>query len=185
MYFFYYIFIDVSYPPGKAGGFLAKNWGDDTTSRLHELSYELHSKLSEELNLTSYRQLPTMEVTRGSRSNKRKLESEMAVSWLDKGGVTEVMDALHTAQVCPMELTTKLMEAAVSFGSTVIYGRVCGLCSNKKSDGKDIVSGVRYTVTGQSEDIVLTATKVVIATGPWSGVHAQDWLGVDIPMQVS
>jgi hypothetical protein len=175
---------------GKAGGFLAKNWGDDTTSPLHHQSYALHAQLSEELNLESYRQIPTMQVSRGTRSNKRKLETEMAVSWIDKTGVAEVMDAFDTAQVCPLELTTKLMEAVVAFGSTLIFGRVCGICVDRRGreggGGGGCVSGVRYTAAGgQSGEVLLAADKVVIATGPWAGVHAQDWLGVHVPMQVA
>jgi hypothetical protein len=92
-----------------------------------------------------------------------------------------------------MELTTKLMQAAVDFGSKVIYGRVCGL-SSTGGPGSRQVTGVQvqmqHTIPGadagadaRKED-VLPAGKVVIATGPWAGVHAHDWLGLNIPMQV-
>lgn len=167
---------------GKAGGFLAKNWGDATTSSLHELSYELHEQLAEELNLESYRQISTMKVSRNSGYKKRKLDTEMPVSWVDKNGVVEVMDAHFTAQVCPMELTSKMFGEAIAFGSNIIFGRVCGICLEECGDGKR-VRGVKYVRLGQCEEIILEASKVVIATGPWAGVHSQDWLGVNIPIQ--
>ena len=161
---------------------MAKNWGDPTTQGLHDLSYELHKEIADILSLESYRQIKTMRVANGTINNKRKLDSEMAVSWIDKSGIPEMMDAFHTAQVCPMELTTKLVEAAVAFGTKVIIGRVCGIGIVGGDDGNGYVSGVQYLDEGV--ETFLAASKVVITTGPWAGVHAQDWLGINVPMQV-
>lgn len=164
---------------GKAGGFLAKNWGDDTTGGLHELSYDLHMELAQELGLESYRQLSTMQVSKGRNKKKRGLDTEITVNWLDKNGTTtEVMDAHGTAQVCPLELATKLMQAAVAFGSTLMIARVCGI----ERDGAR-VTGVRYTTSVGGQEFQISASKIVIATGPWAGVHAEDWLGAHIPIQ--
>ena len=165
---------------GKAGGFLAKSWGDDKTNVLHELSYDLHMKLAQELHLESYRQLSTMKVSKGQNKKKRSLDSEATVSWLDKNGVmTEMMDANGTAQVCPLELATKLIAAVQAFGSSVIISRVSGIVNEGGQ-----VTGVRYTDSEHNE-YILPASKVVIATGPWAGVHANDWLGLNVPIQVN
>eukprot|EP00122_Pirum_gemmata_P010942 Pgem_evm1s10131 len=48
---------------GKAGGFLAKNWGNTFTQEFHEKSYKMHEELSEEFGLTTYRKgLPVLQV---------------------------------------------------------------------------------------------------------------------------
>lgn len=164
---------------------MARNWGSAETNDMHQLSYELHAQLAEELSLESYRQLPTMHVSTGSRSNKRKLDSEVAVSWIETTHVAECKDAVaDTAQVCPLELTTKLAAAVQTFGSTILFGPVSKVCT----DESGCVSGVRYTpvAAGPSngEEVTLAAKRVVVATGPWAGVHAADWLGIHIPMQV-
>ena len=52
---------------GKAGGFLAKGWGDGDTGPLHELSFDLHAKLAEDLGIASYRKIPTLQVTANQR----------------------------------------------------------------------------------------------------------------------
>ena len=47
---------------GKAGGFLARNWGSGPTTALHEKSYDMHKEFAEKLNLESYRQVDTLNV---------------------------------------------------------------------------------------------------------------------------
>ena len=99
---------------------------------------------------------------------------------VDKNGVmTEMMDANGTAQVCPLELATKLIAAVQAFGSSVIISRVSGIVNEGGQ-----VTGVRYTDSEHNE-YILPASKVVIATGPWAGVHANDWLGLSVPIQVN
>lgn len=121
-----------------------------------------------------------MKVSRGqTNSRKRRLDTEVPVCWIDKHGVVETMDSSGTAQVCPLELTTKLIETVVAFGSTVLQGRVGGV-----SRERGAVTGVRYSPSFGSNEVFLPATKAVIATGPWAGVHAHDWLGLHIPIQV-
>ena len=44
---------------GKAGGFLAGNWGDDETNQLHQKGFQLHEQLAKELKLKSYRKIQT------------------------------------------------------------------------------------------------------------------------------
>lgn len=47
---------------GKAGGFLAGGWGSGSTTRMHEVSFDMHERLAEELGVTSYRKIPTLQV---------------------------------------------------------------------------------------------------------------------------
>ncbi len=41
---------------GKAGGFLAKGWGDGgSTQQLHRVSFEMHEALAQKLGIKSFR----------------------------------------------------------------------------------------------------------------------------------
>jgi glycine/D-amino acid oxidase-like deaminating enzyme len=72
---------------GKAGGFLARNWGSGPTVPLHQLSFDLYASLAGELKLESYRKIPTVSVD-GNRSQKSK---ESLCSWIDNAA-TSPMD---------------------------------------------------------------------------------------------
>lgn len=48
---------------GKAGGFLAGGWGSGPTVPLHEVSFAMHERLAEELGVTSYRKIPTLQAS--------------------------------------------------------------------------------------------------------------------------
>lgn len=77
---------------GKAGGFLARDWGSGTTAdQLHKKSYELHKKLADELGITSYRKIDTLEVD-GNRKGSN------VASWLNGKASSSLMDR-NTAQV--------------------------------------------------------------------------------------
>lgn len=65
---------------GKAGGFLARGWGDHLTSELHEKGFALHETLAEELGLKSFRHLPTFSVRGGG---KRRSTDKDTPAWLD------------------------------------------------------------------------------------------------------
>ena len=52
---------------GKAGGFLARNWGAGPTAELHRVSFGLHEELATELSLCGFRKMPTLAVTPGAR----------------------------------------------------------------------------------------------------------------------
>ena len=78
-----------------------------------------------------------------------------------------------TAQVTPLELTQKLMQAAISSGAEYRDGIV---------DGVSIVNGrvEGVSISGQG---ILPANKVVICAGPWSGVMVEDFFGIHMPME--
>ena len=95
---------------GKSGGFLAGGWGDGgVTQTLHRESFALHASLAEELQLRTYRKIPTLSVAGGPALSDQR----PPVSWLD-GDVAraELMDDA-TAQVTPSELTARLHEEAM------------------------------------------------------------------------
>lgn len=150
---------------GKAGGFLAREWGSGPTVALHRAGFDLHRELAETLQVTSYRQVDTLNVN-GNR------KGPSVASWLNKKVESSPMDKA-TAQVTPLELTTKLMNAAIEKGAEVIIDVANGV---EMQDDK--VIGVRLKEHG-----VLKADKVVICLGPWSGVVVEDWFGLSMPME--
>ena len=132
---------------GKGGGFLARDWGSGPTVALHRKSFALHEELAKELGIASYRKIPEY------------MERE------DGGG----------AQVAPLELCTKLVEAAVAGGAELRIGTVEGV-ETEASDGDG------RTLTGVRVDgAVLPADKLVVTMGPWSALAA-DWFGMPVPM---
>mmetsp|Transcript_21180 Transcript_21180/g.41207 ORF Transcript_21180/g.41207 Transcript_21180/m.41207 type:complete len:433 (-) Transcript_21180:807-2105(-) len=156
---------------GKAGGFLARGWGSGPTGQLHEVSFDLHETLAEELKLKGYRKLPTLSVSGGKRAGSvdKAIEKGQVPKWLD-GSVSSarLMDDA-TAQTTPDELTNALMDKS---GAKVVIGKVEGV---ERDGGK--VSGV--IVDGK----VIDADCFVVAMGPWSCM-AEDWFDdISIPMQ--
>eukprot|EP00286_Rhodomonas_abbreviata_P000103 CAMPEP_0181291678 /NCGR_PEP_ID=MMETSP1101-20121128/2098_1 /TAXON_ID=46948 /ORGANISM="Rhodomonas abbreviata, Strain Caron Lab Isolate" /LENGTH=377 /DNA_ID=CAMNT_0023396091 /DNA_START=159 /DNA_END=1289 /DNA_ORIENTATION=- len=159
---------------GKAGGFLARGWGSGCTSQLHEVSYDLHEKLAKELGVEGYRKLPTLSVQGGKRSSvvEKAVSSGKAPSWLD-GAVAKasLMDDA-TAQTNPLELTTKLMDAAVKKGAKVLHGKV---------EGVRMEGGTVSAVVVDGADVPTDC--MVVAMGPWSCM-AEDWFpALTLPME--
>lgn len=166
---------------GKSGGFLAGGWGDGTaTQALHRESFKLHEQLADELELRTYRKIPTLSVAGGASFG----DVALPVSWLD-GDVAraDVMDEA-TAQVTPMELTTRLHEEAMKMsGAETIYGEVMGI---RLDAGGGVgsarkVSGVEIIVNETGETRALDADVCVVAMGPWS-TRASQWFDLDVPM---
>ena len=62
---------------GKAGGFLAGNWGDDETNQLHQKGFQLHEQLAKELKLKSYRKIQTLSYAYNN-NNKKASDKEIA-----------------------------------------------------------------------------------------------------------
>mmetsp|Transcript_16125 Transcript_16125/g.34856 ORF Transcript_16125/g.34856 Transcript_16125/m.34856 type:complete len:381 (-) Transcript_16125:101-1243(-) len=149
---------------GKAGGFLAREWGSGVTEALHHQGFDLHEQLAAELGVESFRKLPTLRVSDG-RGPKMK-----DYPWVDLGSSAEMDD--DTAQVNPKELTTKLMDAAVGMGATLHIGIVSGL---KRSDEQ-----VTAVIVDDKE---VACDHAVFTMGPWSGA-LENWLpDVRIPME--
>ena len=153
---------------GKAGGFLALDWCDDSPlAPLARKSFQLHAELAQTLGVDyGYRRLTTLAVAASAQGLKGSYEVPEEVAWLDKHGVPYAVlgTPATTAQVHPARFTHALLQAALARGAQLRIGCVDGL---EVSQGQ--VRGVR--VDGQ----LLPAETVVIAMGPWSG-QAAAWL---------
>lgn len=137
---------------GKAGGFLAREWGSGSTIQLHQKSYDLHKELAQHLNINSYRQVNTLNV------NGRK--GINVPTWLDLKVSSKLMDT-STAQVTPLEFTEKMLASIISKGDTeVVIDTVDGVLT----DSNNKVTGVKTLNNG-----IISTNKVVICLGPWSG----------------
>ena len=159
---------------GKAGGFLAGGWGDGSpTQPLHRRSFALHEQLARELDVTSYRKIPTLSVAAGRSLS----EGAPVVSWLDGDSQRCVLMDSNTAQVTPSELCNKLHAAAVDDGAKSIVGEVVNVVFTDDSETK--VKG--FICKTDRETHVVEADNVVIAMGPWS-TRAGEWFGIDIPL---
>jgi len=151
---------------GKAGGFLARGWGNGPTEALHHQGFDLHAQLASELSLQSFRRLPTLSV--GSRRGAGNPPQGFA--WVDRAA-SKLMDE-DTAQVNPAEITQKLFDAAVKNGASLQIGAVEGV----RRDGDNITA-----VMVDGRDIRCKA--VVFAMGPWS-VLVEKWLpDARVPME--
>lgn len=163
---------------GKAGGFLARGWGDGgPTQALHRVSFDLHEQLAQTLGVPSYRRIPTLSVRTAPKGARSALGAP-AAPWLDGDDVVSATDmGGQTAQVTPLELTRALMDAAVANGATLRRGVVDGIDTETAADGSRVATAVR--VDGEA----LRCRQVVVAMGPWS-VLAEDWLGVEcVPLE--
>lgn len=153
---------------GKAGGFLARNWGSGPTMQLHTKGYDLIESIAAELDCTSYRKIPTLSVSH-RRSNKKP-----EASWLDREASSSILDESgNTAQISPYELTTKMMNAAIAMGFAEI----------KKGKAKGVIMDETGVVTGvKVDDSIIDCEKVVLCLGPWTGVMLEDWFNITIKM---
>mmetsp|Transcript_18641 Transcript_18641/g.25711 ORF Transcript_18641/g.25711 Transcript_18641/m.25711 type:complete len:418 (+) Transcript_18641:3-1256(+) len=153
---------------GKAGGFLARDWGSGPTSQLHKVSYELHKTLASTLGVSSYREVTTLNVQR----SRKKVKSP--ASWLNINTVSgELMDK-NTAQVTPLELTEKMMEAAIASGAKLRIDSAIGVHLNENGAVASVDLG-----SGAS----IATDQLAICLGPWSGVMVEDWFNLPLPME--
>lgn len=79
---------------GKAGGFLARDWRDDTPiEQLHRLGFELHQELAKEFatgtdenhNLVDYRRLTCAHVSIDESKWGQNPQKVRGVEWADQG----------------------------------------------------------------------------------------------------
>ncbi|KAG0169185.1 hypothetical protein DFQ28_004298 [Apophysomyces sp. BC1034] len=151
---------------GKAGGFLARDWGEDELSALSSKSFDLHAKLAEELNGEAnygYRRVDTYSV---SFNNTKNSKTATDISWLNQNNVRSsavLGTPSTTAQVHPRQFTQTLLDEATETGHVKILQRsVTSLLYD--AENKHKVVGV---VMDGGE--TLRADAVVICMGPWSG----------------
>jgi len=152
---------------GKAGGFLARGWGNGSSTQLHERGYDLHVELAATLGIASYRRLETAQAEVGGRARGG---GQTLCPWLDGKVQVEEMDS-DTAQVTPLELTTALLDAAVASGFATLR---IAKCVGVRRAGGD--SGAVVGIDLESGDS-LACAQLVVAAGPWSCL-LDDWLGI-------
>jgi len=127
---------------------LAREWGNGPTIQLHQQSYDLHKQLASSLDITSYREVITLNVDGNVNSRSRNSgsssgsNSDNVASWLDRKVVSNVMDTA-TAQVTPKEFVDKLLSSAKSTGLVdVIIDTVVGVIMKNDIPGSyDNVDG--------------------------------------------
>jgi glycine/D-amino acid oxidase-like deaminating enzyme len=167
---------------GKAGGFLARSWGDGgPTAQLHHLGFDLHAELASTLGVESYRAIETLSVAGGRKRRPGSEPFPAPASWLD-GDLSRasLMDS-NTAQVTPAEITQKMMDAALEAGAELRIGTVVGVETEADGPGRR-VSGVKVAAGGGDPEVI-PASKVVVALGPWS-VLAEDWFPEELRVPV-
>ncbi|EEH51267.1 uncharacterized protein MICPUCDRAFT_54289 [Micromonas pusilla CCMP1545] len=147
-------------------------------------AFELHPDIiaSYATALKTYRKIPTLSVAGGGSLSAQK---PPLVSWLDGEIASCLMMDDATAQVTPLELTTRLHEEAMKLeGSRTIIGEVAGvrLAARDGSNGRSAsVTGVEVVDAETGEMSVLDADVCVVAMGPWS-TRASEWFEIDVPM---
>lgn len=190
---------------GKGGGFMARSWGDGSpTQRLHEIAFDLFDmELSTQLPLTSYRKLPVLSVTPGTKpaiqQAKSAAVSSILPNWLNGkvGGISVLGSGHDTAQVTPAEVVEKMLEA-VADRVQVVLGTCTGITSEVIDDTTSTtpqerrITGVTYLPRSNNDDdtsssvtpLTLAADVVCISAGPWS-CAAEAWLdgAVQLPME--
>mmetsp|Transcript_470 Transcript_470/g.661 ORF Transcript_470/g.661 Transcript_470/m.661 type:complete len:373 (+) Transcript_470:21-1139(+) len=149
---------------GKAGGFLALDWCDNSpVGPLARLSFSLHKQLSEELGVDyGYRPLDTLSVgMRENNKTKKETDTELP-EWLNKDLVTHastIGNTQNTAQCHPGKLCAALVDAAKQMGVAVKIGTVQSV-QHEAGQVKSV------TVDGET----VPCDVVVMALGPWSAV---------------
>ncbi|KAI9479557.1 FAD dependent oxidoreductase [Zychaea mexicana] len=162
---------------GKAGGFLAYNWSDDTPiGDLSRKSFKLHGELAEKLDGASnygYRAVDTYSVlyqTSGSKSSssssstKKQKTSKLQVAWVDVSGIRHVEqlgNTADTAQVHPRLFTETLVEAAKATDTVTLrtgFGVSHVIINDDQAKGVKLDNGE-----------IIEGDAVIVCMGPWSG----------------
>lgn len=176
---------------GKGGGFLARGWGSGATTALHEASFDLHRDLAADLNLESYRAIPTFSVTGELGLRERPPVDKASTpptrsvgqpAWIDGEDTGARLMDPDTAQVVPAELCAALFDAS---GAALVLGAAAGLETTVDADGAVACGGVRVEASDGTRAVV-PCDAVVCAMGPWS-VLLEDWLfdatGLRVPLE--
>lgn len=181
---------------GKAAGFLARDWHGAPTAvsghgesppagqtsstspslqSLGKLSYELHSRLADELDGAQrygYRKVPSLSMlVRRGQGDRSSSQADPLTAWTDGCNVSnvDVIDREGTAQLHPEQFCHALLEECQRAGVRLVRGRA----------EKVVSAGDGHTVqhSGGGE---ITCDNVVLCAGPWSSTAAKELLGVDV-----
>jgi glycine/D-amino acid oxidase-like deaminating enzyme len=162
---------------GKAGGFLARDWGGTFALQ----SFDLHAELGRVLEGTDYRPVETLSVSMGSGGGS------MLPAWADRCGAaaSRLGTTATTAQVHPRKLTEALVEAARQRGARVQIGVVEGVQVQTATTETTPQDALASRVTGVRVDgSVLPCDSVIVALGPWSSAEAE-WFPQLAPRGIS
>ncbi|KAI9264384.1 FAD dependent oxidoreductase [Phascolomyces articulosus] len=154
---------------GKAGGFLAYNWSDDTAiGDLSRKSFKLHGELATELdgeNKYGYRKVDTYSVLYQGGKSKPKTKQDMDVmAWIDASGIRHMEklgNMTDTAQVHPRLFTETLFETAKQTGNVTLR---TGFGVSHVIIDDDQIHGVQLD-NGE----IINGDSVVVCMGAWSG----------------
>ena len=168
---------------GKAGGFLAKAWCDQTSCQtLARVSFGLHEQLSDDLGgRTDYRRLDGgSTLVTGSPVVAEGAATTPSGAWPDGPGVADCKAREgEVAQVHPLKLTQALVEKAVEAGAVFRPGTIVSGVKFREQQGEGERRGrVLGVAVGGGE--VVEADVVIIAMGPWS-IRAAEWIGPAFP----
>ncbi|KAG2221454.1 hypothetical protein INT45_004995 [Circinella minor] len=160
---------------GKAGGFLAYNWSDDTPlGDLSRKSFKLHEELATELdgeNKYGYRKVNTYSIlyqkesSLRKESNNKKQEKDILTPWIDTSGIRhmeQLGNTSDTAQVHPRLFTETLFETAKQKDNVTL--QIGFGVSHVIIDDNEQLKGVELN-NGE----IIQGDAVVICMGPWSG----------------
>jgi glycine/D-amino acid oxidase-like deaminating enzyme len=160
---------------GKAGGFLALDWNDDSpTEQLTRRSFQLHSELANDDSLGAdsiqYRRLTCVTISVGDSSNKQKPSGKKlnGIEWAANNndtsiGVRSLGDESTIAQVHPKLLCQRLWEEATTLivGSELRKGKVVGAVDNNGDTNNKC--GAKL-----DDGSIIECDAVLFACGPWT-----------------
>lgn len=159
---------------GKAGGFLALDWCDNSAlGLLTRKSFALHAELAATLgDDCGYRQLNAHSVAIRNDANSRVTGNKKLPQWVNSSNVlqTSIIGSEETtAQVHPERLTKALLAEVTRRGGEVMERtEVIGILLDK--DGGNRVKGVTVRNVQNREERTLDATAVLLAMGVWTSI---------------
>jgi glycine/D-amino acid oxidase-like deaminating enzyme len=159
---------------GKAGGFLAKDWNDNSpTEALTRRSFDLHQQLADELgaNTIQYRRLTCAAVSVDPFSSRRPNGKKLStVEWAQHDdlaqntvrGMQPLGDESTIAQVHPKRLCEELWKAAKKRvgGNSLRQGSVIGAVHDHESG--------RLQGAKLGDGSLLECDALLFACGPWT-----------------
>ncbi|QRW27436.1 FAD-dependent oxidoreductase [Rhizoctonia solani] len=158
---------------GKAGGFLALDWHSNKTKLLAALSFKLHQELADAhdgTNRWGYRRTNTLQL---EIEEKRRNKSVPDAGWLSSISKASRRGNNRTGPSVP--LTQTLAEVAQSRGVQIHLGATASKINFASESNK--VPTELVATTSDGSEIVIPATDVVFAAGPWTGTLARKLLG--------
>jgi glycine/D-amino acid oxidase-like deaminating enzyme len=166
----------------KAGGFLAKEWRDDTLlEEIQRKGFDLHQEIANELGpeKVDYRRLTCMAVAIDETKLVVKPTSRKAraLEWADKGviGSQSMGNRENIAQVHPLKLCQEMWTFSEQQGSDLIVGKVVKAVLDDESSTIQRVE--------LEDGTVLPADTLIVACGPWTSV-VKSWFPASISERI-